>query len=221
MMAKEFAKCPPLHRFCASWTGKSSPKIGWELSTAENQVQFEVYLTYLEWKQNRWCRDASRRVYVTSALVGRMGKERKINGFNLRGVTSAKLSGSSVGIPGSISGNFPHTMTQKLKLRRYGTSWSLTSMRQMISASCTLQYKFYSENMATDFPRREVKVILKDGTDDCPFLPKRNTKTVIIYLHSFHHPISNLRDYRGPKKASAAMIQKGKYFLAKCHKGCL
>jgi hypothetical protein len=133
-----------------------------------------------------------------------MGKERKINGFNLRGVTSAKLSGSSVGIPGSISGNFPHTMTQKLKLRRYGTSWSLTSMRQMISASCTLQYKFYSENMATNFPRREVKVILKDGTDDCPFLPKRNTKTVIIYLHSFHHPISNLRDYRGPKKASAA-----------------
>jgi hypothetical protein len=42
--------------------------------------------------------------------------------FNLRGMTSAKLSGSSVGIPGSISGNFPHTMTQKLKLRRYGTS---------------------------------------------------------------------------------------------------
>jgi hypothetical protein len=40
----------------------------------------------------------------------------------------------------------------------------------------SLQYKFYSENMATDFPRREVKVILKDGTDDCPFLPKRNTK---------------------------------------------
>lgn len=75
----------------------------WDFSTAENQVQFKVYLTTLNENKIDEAEMLQEEYTLLQPWLAEWGKKGKSMVFNLRGVNSAKLSGSFVGIPGCIS----------------------------------------------------------------------------------------------------------------------